>query len=435
MPAPKFRPVGPRMKALPPVMYSQPWSPTPSITVSNDTLIYYSKNISKHASYQDWRIGERGFSDAGINNLQIAIGVKKNGEWVDGGDLPVMDRAYSVTHPCALRNGQALYFASNMPGGLGGYDIYYIEKTSSGTWGEPINLGPTVNTEKDDFNPFYKNGLLYFSSRGHIGYGGSDIFKVSINNAKTHGEAKNLLKPINSSFDDFGFYMHPNNDDGYISSNRGSKNGYDEFYYFENYMDTSNVIGKSRFNSKILAGVNIKQEEIIYNGTVDISEKTTTNQPFNGFYMNKAKDYIISTSYNGETFIDTLFAEKHHDIVAWFGIARFSNIYFELDKYDIRDEDIPILDSMVVLLKNSEVNSEVGGHTDIRGNDEYNMVLSDKRANSIKNYLIKHGIDENRLASKGYGESVIINECTTLDVECSETKHLENRRVELKVVD
>ncbi|NVO10950.1 MAG: OmpA family protein [Bacteroidales bacterium] len=198
----------------------------PACFDTTENEVFVTRNNYKH------RIPRKG--KEGINNLKI-LTAKKNmiGTWSSLKELPFNSNDYSCGHPSLSPDGKTLYFASNMPGGKGGTDIYYVTRTENG-WSEPKNIGSDINTEGDEMTPFiHKNGHLYFSSTGHQGMGGLDIFEA-IKNPDGSYKVINMGCPLNSSFDDFSFYLLPDGISGYMASNRPGGKGDDDIYKFTN---------------------------------------------------------------------------------------------------------------------------------------------------------------------------------------------------------
>ncbi len=205
---------------------------TPSFE-NNGQRLYFSKNLSDKNKYLDSNREELKIGVGGSNNLGIFILDLTDPKGKSKPEVfPYINIDFNSTHPFITKDGKTLYFAADIPGGYGGYDIYSSEKTSEG-WGRPVNLGSKVNTLMDEGYPYFNNGILYFSSKGHPGYGGLDIFSFVPHSAKVN----NLGKPINSSFDDF-YFMLKDEKSGFLISNRNCKNGRDIIYEFEEFPST-----------------------------------------------------------------------------------------------------------------------------------------------------------------------------------------------------
>lgn len=352
---------------------------------------------------------------------------------------------YSVGHPAISPDGNTLYFVSDMPGGYGGTDIYYCIKNDNNTWGYPVNAGNKINTEGKEVFPFVDNdGTLYFSSDGHPGMGGLDIFK-STGSKKNWSAPENLKYPINSSKDDFSVVFTKESEAGYLSSNRDGGKGSDDIYSFE---------FSPPVNLMLIVKINEIDEKnnIVPLNDVDLNLKTMTTEDVNsvdGMFITPIKcdeNYTILGSKEGYfskskvidtkcySYNDTIYAELILDKLKVGKPIVLKNIFYDFDKWNIRPDAEPDLNILTqIMIDNPDIIVELGSHTDSRGSDNYNMKLSEKRAKSAVQYIKSKGIDNNRISYKGYGESVHLNECSN-DVPCSEDAHQLNRRTEFKVV-
>jgi peptidoglycan-associated lipoprotein len=369
-----------------------------------------------------------------------------NGAW----EKPVpfafnKEDAYSVGDPFITPDGKTLYFASDMAGGLGGTDIYYCERMADGNWAWPVNVA-AVNTPANERTPFLDaNGTIYFSTDGDKGMGGLDIFKAT-KQGRSFGLKRNLGFPINSAQDDFA-YVLTDGTTGYLSSNRVGGTGSDDIYSFApTPVATYNLEG-------IVFDKNTRKP--IANSTVTLTRpkgvlaKLQTNAAGEfAFVLNENSEYQLKGEKTGyltdnlktfstvglapsETVRRNLYLEK----IELQKAIRIENIYYDLDKYDIRSDAAKELDKLIKILKdNPTIVIELGSHTDSRADDDYNMVLSRKRANAAVEYIITEGdIDENRIIARGYGETRLVNKCAN-GVNCSEAAHQLNRRTEFTIV-
>lgn len=357
-----------------------------------ENRIFYTGNATEKKKYRTKDIvrKEISISKNGLNTLHIYESKKIDEKWIKGESLNINGNDYDCVFPHITNNGKRLYFASNMPNGYGGFDLYYSDLVGDNAWGKPINLGSQINTALDEMYPYTDMDTLYFSSKGLKGFGGSDIYKATIN-GHSYSSPKNLGKPYNSSKDDFSFIINNKTRSGYFSSNREGQHGYDNIY---------------EFNSPKKMAVAVKSEIV----EVEIIKK------------------IITDSIQDRTKLALKAKPKKDKVI------NIDNIYFDYDKSTIKDESIPMLTIiMEYLIVNPTIKVELSAHTDSRAGDNYNLVLSSKRAQSVVSYLISKGIDKSRLIPKGYGESKLVNNCTN-NIECSEAEHQENRRVELKIL-
>jgi len=381
------------------------------------------------------------------NMLKIYSASKTNNSWGEAKPFFLNSTEYSVGHPTLSSDSQTLYFASDMPGGKGGTDLWMC-KWKGDSWGPATNLGSVINTAENEMFPTMReDGVLFFASDGHPGYGALDIFKAKMVN-ENWSTPINLKNPINSSYDDFAIAFAPGDKNGYFSSNRPGGVGSDDIYAFRipevPVLPTflSGVV-KDKTSFLPLAGSTVFVLNKV-TGKVKILKtdaegmfKTLLEAP--GDYTVKAMlpNYIadctpfpIMALKPGETItaprdllLDKLVINK---------TFRVDNIYYDFDKYNIREDAKPELDKLVQIMKENQINVELGSHTDCRGSFEYNDKLSQNRAESAVNYIISTGIDKNRITAKGYGERQLTNKCSD-GIECTPEEHQANRRTEFKV--
>ena len=385
------------------------------------------------------------------NFLEIYSAHYQNGRWLDVKPFEYnKPTEYSVGHPAISPDGKVLYFASDMPGGYGETDIYYCSKQADGKWGVPKNAGSLVNTEGEESYPYVDStGTLYFSSDGHIGMGGLDIF--SAEGSKDEWEQPvNLKYPINSPKDDFSVYFTISGKSGYFSSNRDGGKGNDDIYYFVPEPITTLILAgvvKQRLEDnsiEILKEANIKMEDktanvtgmLVSNEAGKFYAKLECNSTYD---LTATKDGYFTQSKSFETTCktrnDTVFVDMILDKIIINKPIVLENIYYDFDKWNIRNDAKIELDKLVDLLKrNPGIKIELGSHTDCRGSSAYNEKLSQKRAESAVEYIITQGIDKNRITAKGYGEKVPVNNCVD-GVKCSEEQYQLNRRTEFKVTE
>jgi peptidoglycan-associated lipoprotein len=406
----------------------------------------------------------------------------EEGTWSPPVPLPFLKDKVNYGHPALAKDGNTLYFAANDPEGWGGYDIYVVER-KLGEWGEPRILSRAVNTAMNDMFPTLDADTLYFSSEGHAGMGGLDVFKTyKLAGKDNWASVQNLKSPVNSSADDFGYIVdNQGNTDkkllpkGYFTS---SREGSDDIYSFQKKIlpplpappkDTikkpTDVVYKmildgvvlekilenpANPNSRVLGRRPLPNSTVIVtdgkasrtfktdeNGAFSFEMADNTNYEFlasqTGFLNNSArfstrgigKNAVMPTqTFEVEILLDKIF--KNQEIT-------LENIYYDYDKADIRDDAKPTLDKLAdVLRKNPSINIQLSSHTDCRGNDQYNANLSQQRAQSAVNYLISKGFSPERLTAKGYGESSPAIGCACQ--KCTESEHQANRRTTFKVL-
>lgn len=417
-----------------------------SVTFSpdNETMYFTRNNYTKKLKRDK----------NGVNHLKIYKSVKVDNEWTEATELPFNSDNYSTGHPALSSDGKQLYFVSDMPGSLGGSDIFVVDVLEDGNYSDPRNLGPGINTEKREMFPFITDKKLYFSSDGHVGLGGLDVYEVEYD---TDGfkEVKNVGKPVNSNKDDFSYIISEDNQKGYFASNREGGKGDDDIYSFERLQieDVANsaIAGvvtelvTGDYMPKALVMLldenNIKLREI----------ETTEDGSFVFEDLEGDKKYIIKTEKE-RYFVDTqnvvtkVNETEHLDIslrrleeliAVEDGIKKLKvdMIYFNFDKSFIRDDAARELDKLVeVMAEYPSMVIKIESHTDSRGAKDYNRYLSDKRAKSSRDYIISKGVDASRIESAiGYGEDRLLNGCDG-SVRCTKEQHELNRRSEFIIV-
>jgi len=393
----------------------------------------------------------------GVSRLQIYRATMVNGEWGNLVSMPFNADEYSVAHPTLNKAEDKLYFSSDMPGTLGQSDIWVADIHQDGSLGTPVNLGPKINTESKETFPFItENDILYFASDGHPGLGGMDIFATDLSNLES-SEIVNLGEPINSISDDFSLIINNNTKKGYFSSNRTNGKGSDDIYSFreEKPLDfectraiagvtkdekTGTTIAKARVvvyddkNEKVYETVSKNDGSFILEGNcndgnfVVIGDKETYEQGTTNFKSENGADL-------GSIIVLLKAIEKAPTGTDLANYLELEPIYFDFDKWNIRaDAAIGLKKVIAYLNEYPSQKIRIGSHTDSRASKAYNIRLSDKRAHSTMEYLIKSGIDSDRLTALGLGETMLANHCSDY-VKCSEDEHQENRRSEFLIVE
>lgn len=420
-----------------------------SVVTKDGTTIYFTRN-----NFFD---GRKKKDEEGIIRLKIYSAENIDGEWLNITELPFNSDSYSVAHPMLSPDGKKLYFVSDMPGSLGESDIFVTEIIGDGTYGPIKNLGSNINTIARETFPFItKDGVLYFSSDGHQGLGGLDVFATKITYNDYTQPVVNVGKPVNTPKDDFSFIFDSDDKTGYFASNRDGGMGDDDIYEFvENeplVLDCIQEITgtvRDRISNEVLAGATVK---IIDEENNEVSS-TITDSDGNyilmldcskGNFVRASRDgYVPSEEYlpisDGKPRIVDFYLER--DLVTGgFGddlakLLQLSTIYFDLNKYNIRpDAEIEIQKVIVAMEKYPSLKIKVNSHTDSRGVDAYNLWLSQKRAESTVDYMISKGIAADRLQGEGYGETRLVNDCAN-GVQCTEEQHQLNRRSEFIIFE
>ena len=325
------------------------------------------------------------------------------------------DTLTTFAHPAVSPDNQWLYFVSDMPGGLGGYDIWRMELTGNGL-GIVENLGAPINTPGNELFPTFRpNGDLYFSSDGHPGLGGLDIFiakPTQENTSNVHYSLEHPGFPLNSQGDDFGMTFDGLHNRGYFSSNRGDARGWDHIYSFEKSEVLLTVKGwvyemdgyELPAGQVYMVGNDGTNLRLNVKGDGSFTQEIQTGVDY--VFLGTCKGFL---NHKEELRVDT--ATTSNEYVLQFALANISapvlidNIFYDFDKATLRPESQTALDKLVKLLNdNPNVTIELSAHTDYKGSDQYNERLSQRRAESVVNYLIDHGIAADRLTPKGYGE-------------------------------
>jgi len=507
-------------------------------TKYNNSSVCFNKNGNE-------MILTRNSTDDNSENSILGVTVKLklftskliHGEWSDVVPFPYNSDKYSCAHSALTPDGSKLYFSSDMPGTMGGMDIWVCNRTDHG-WSQPVNLGPSVNTKGNELFPTISDdGMIYFSSNGRGGIGGLDIYSTMEKDG-VYSQAVNAGAPINSSDDDFNLiWTNASKKCAYVSSNRTHQAYNDDIFYLtKNTVVLNGFVANAQTNEPIeRSWIRILEQDSLWNaGISDAGGNFNTSVHANKNYLVIAEnpdfipDTVMLTAANVNPEMDTVFVrlslrprntiislegkvfaettqqpigltpiilinEKCHDTLSTItdaqGNYRFKkieagcrykivaasefclsqsidtstfditsntkmvvdmpmyclsdnfvlhNIYYDLDKYNIRSDAAKELDKLVTLLKKfPELKIELSAHTDCRGSSAYNLSLSQHRANSAVMYLVNHGINHAFLKAKGYGESKLINHCECEEgmiSECSEEEHQINRRTEIKVL-
>lgn len=385
--------------------------------------------------------------DVSIENMQL--------------DTPVIlsfcNPSFNYAQATVSPNGKMMVFTSDIPDGKGGSDLY-ISFYSDEKWSEPTNLGASINTEKNESFPYLlSDDTLYFSSESHNSFGGLDIYYSTFNGSKWT-KTYNLLFPMNSYKDDFAISFKVDKKSGFVSSNRSNL---DRIYSFTMNKPSFRIEGLviNKESQKPMPAIKItltdrktKKDSIVYsdkNGRFNFPIASDSKYKLlaeeSGYFV---KSYNVSTRGRTHSKVFNVVFEmeeivlnkaiKIEDETGQLNIdpsnTRVKNIYYDFDKWDIRNDAVIELDRLVWLFKdNANLTIEISAHTDSRGSDDYNLKLSQKRADGVVAYLVDRGVNPDMLVAKGYGESQLMNKCKN-GVPCSEVEHQENRRSEFKVI-
>jgi peptidoglycan-associated lipoprotein len=421
----------------------------------------------------------------GTTDVDLYMSRNVGGAWTVPAMLPINDSLAWDGSPAFSRDGKTLYFASNRPGGVGGIDLYRANMDASGRFSKPVNMGRDINTVGDEMFPYVaEGGKLYFASDGHPGLGKLDLFSAT--RAQGVITIENLGLPFNSPQDDFGLVFYKDLKKGFFASNREGGKGDDDIYYFAapEEPDTAAIARRDDPNDPLSPRnpnyINGQPKVVRYflGGEVFIND---TEQPtpidsaivrimpdsadveisrfssdqkgkFGKQAVEVGKSYVLLVEHKGyiskrETFsmngrsIPPIFLTKILTDTTFNVVVKLDklelnktfvleNIYYDLNKYNIRPDAASELDKLVQILKdNPTVKIELSSHTDARATDAYNMTLSQNRAESAVNYLNSKGIDADRLTARGYGERQLI-----IPNAKTEEEHQRNRRTEFTIL-
>ncbi len=413
-----------------------------AISANGTSVIYAKGNNGKYS---------------GTNEVDLYFARVRNGRWSKPRIINVSRHDSWDSSPALSADGTTLYFASNRPGGFGGIDLYTAKLNRRGRWVDVRNMGDQINTPGNEVFPFIApDGQLYFSSDGHPGLGGLDIFIAH----REYGKVKveNPGPPINSPKDDFGIFLF-NETRGFFTSNREGGKGDDDIYTFVNNDPNLKIVNyylsgttitpdpetgemEALGNTKVYlldAEGNVVDEDFTkldgkyqfrvypeenYDLLAEKEDYFTTRKPFStvgkSVDRTKLEKTVTNVNFSMDLPLDQIIIEK--PIV-------LDNIYYDLDKAEIRPDAALELDKLVVMMKdNPEISIELSSHTDARADHDYNMDLSQRRARSAVDYIVSKGVSADRLVPKGYGEThLIIKDAKT------EEEHQVNRRTEFKV--
>ena len=498
-------------------------------------VVFFSRNDSKKS-------GERGDEKAnyvnGFAHMKIYTAHRTTGSWTEAEEMSINDDKSDACHPSISADGLRLYFSSNRPGGYGGMDMYMSENVY-GKWSKPINLGPKINSPKNEVFPYiHESGVLFFSSDDMGGKGGLDIFYTNLDKNGLYESPKNIGAPFNSESDDFGFIIDKDNKSGYITSSRTGGKGEDDIYAFaapdgltflpktmqpladktDEVFRSMTVYAVDRKTGNPLSNIAIELAPTAPNGKVGVfntdekgkaslrlSSKKNYTVKSNGINYNTSEITILNSDFREELILlldpagtvneskqqqnvqpivqqnteqstqqntqrsaavqlesnpQNVSLKKNNDKTSAellknnsktngdliknkeetpnsnqeFTIHSISNIYYDYNDFRIRQDAVPVLDSLVNILKlHPELQAELASHADCSGSSKFNDLLSKHRASSVAKYLLSKGVSSKQLISNSYGERLPTNECADF-VICPAEKHQSNRRTEIKLI-
>ena len=395
----------------------------------------------------DYFEGDYDKSASGINQINLYYAENIDGKgWSAVVSAPFNNNEYSTGHPALSQDGNTLYFVSDMPGGKGGSDIYMVAINSDGSLGTPERLGDNINTEGKELFPYIdSNGTLYFSSNGHMGIGGLDVFYAEAQ-GDGFGVVTNLGKGVNSSADDFGYKYDPTSQSGYVSSNREGGMGSDDIYMVEAVEipcevtiavlvineNTNAAVAGARVDLYDTMGNKLSTKTSNVDGMVSFKAACDQAHEVQGVLADFESNASKVAPANDQKVSATIALKPIEEIIVEDQIV-LNPILFDLDKSNIKAQAAFELDKVVAVMnKYPEMVIAVGAHTDSRATDAYNLSLSEARAQSTVQYIISKGISGKRISGKGYGETQPKVSCGN---NCSEAEHQLNRRSEFTIVN
>ena len=399
--------------------------------------------------------GVRGKDAKKATLLKIYKAVLKEGKWDDVSPLSFNSDQYSAAHPALSPDEKTLYFVSDMPGTLGQSDLFKVTINPDGTYSTPENLGTEINTEGRETFPFIsEDNQLYFASDGHPGLGGLDIFVAEKTPDGKYSTVQNVGEPINSPMDDFGFIIKSDTGTGFFTSNREGGKGYDDIYTLKELRKlkceqilegtiTDPKTGQPLPGAKVSLFSNdfkflkevLADQKGVYSFTVECGEIYYIRAEKEDYLTKETKVTIDKSS--GKTEYPIALENKFRKIETNTDLAKEFDmpiIHFDFDKSFIRkDAQVELAKILVIMEQYPKIKIDVRSHTDSRQTAKYNDKLSQARAESTINWLIRNGIEKGRLTGRGYGESQLVNHCSD-GIKCTEEEHQANRRSEFIVV-
>lgn len=429
-----------------------PLNESTAVITKDGSTMYFTRNnyINNTRKY-----------DANKNtNLKIYRAENVNGRWENITELSFNMDGYNTAHPTLSKDETTMYFSSDRPGGFGASDLWQVAIHPSGAFGGPVNMGSAINTEARETFPFVTpTGELYFSSDGRVGLGGLDVYAAKLDRNSVPGEINNVGTPVNSNADDFAYYIDADSRQGFFSSNRDGGKGNDDIYSFTEIRP----LQLECMQKLLLKVIDSKTRSIIPDAAVTLydrlyNELETSNRYQNdGYIFNNGfkcgegyrlkiektdyttkEDFVVMYKESGVTEHTIVLERKKTEVKKGddlFKVLNLNPIYFDLDKYNIRqDAAVELAKILAVLEEYPTMKIDIRSHTDSRASHKYNDRLSEGRARSTREWLMEHGIEASRLTAKGYGERELINECAD-GVKCSEEAHQANRRSEFIIME
>ena len=404
----------------------------PAVLSPDGRTLYFTRS-----DYQRFRLNKDYES---VSHLKLFQATLANGEWTSIEPFAHNGEEFSTGHAAISRDGNTIYFISDRAGGFGGTDIYSSTRSEEG-WSKPINLGATINSAGNEMFPTFHGDTLYFSSNGHAGLGGLDIFKTW-KNEEGWTVPTNVNAPLNSTFDDLSLIFNEDGISGYLSSDRTGSDAIHSFVMNDPVFAMKGIC-INNIDGSPMPGVPVK---VTNKTTGEVIELITDDAGYFDMDLDPGQDFLVHVS------MDDMFTETADVSTLGQRVSKtfelkmnmrpievdkpivVNNIYYDYDKWDIRpDAAMELLKLARIFKDNPGLSFELSSHTDSRASHLYNLVLSEARAKSAVDFLIRNGVDPDRIVARGYGELQPINNCRD-GVECPEELHQQNRRTEFKVI-
>lgn len=379
---------------------------SPAMSPDGD-MLYFTATATRIKSGQTQKIGKTEISEDGVSNLKLYSARFENGRFTQVQELPFNNKQYNTIHPCLNEEGNIIYFASDMPGGYGGLDLYKSTRQSDGSWGSPVNLGEKINTAEHESFPLLFGKYLFFASKGHVGYGGYDLFRATFGANETLSDVKNLGQPYNSSKDEAALVFYKNGHTGYLSSNRDNSDGIDKVYYFDDEYIAPLV--KPVKDTQMLATVRQTAKQAIEQGGVlNVKPGDQVKAAVENGKVTKGSAKVIPAAQELGS-VSFAFNSK----VPEGNIDALANAYKEVAK------------------TKKNVHIALYAYTDCRGADTYNKQLASRRGMEVKKQLVSRGVPERNIRVVSIGEAEAAKVCADCEL-CTEEQHGQNRRVDVR---
>lgn len=406
------------------------WHDGPASISSDGSIMYYGSE-----SFNEKEFTKDKVKNAKYGKIYLYKATKDGDKWTNAKPLPFNSKEYDVRNPSISKDGKTLFFSSNMPGGFGGEDIWKVS-VNGDEFGTPENLGAKINTEANESFPYITDdNVLFFSSNGKTGFGGLDVFKIDL---KKGSDPINVGEPVNTSKDDFAFSYNTTKKVGFFSSNR---EGVDNIYKADPVCNVQALVRvKDAKTGKVIEGATVivvdEKQKTVSNQTTALNGETLTGvMCYTSYSAQVSKSgyesgvFQVAKGENEQVVVEALLNPIMPIITEKEVILQ--PIFFEFNKSNITAEGAAELDKLVVVM-NEHPNMVIfaKSHTDSRGSDKYNMNLSDRRAKSTVQYLISKGIAKERISGQGFGET----EPKVVCKPCTEEQYAQNRRSEFLIV-